>query len=436
MKNFILSLSLLFAAGPLYSQSISILEGGPNVGGYMPECISPDGTYVGGSTLATAMFISEWADNNTFLVTTLYGSSFANYGAEIRSVNNSGLGVGFDDNGAVVVDFANEQYKVIQKVNTSEGIYDAIADAVSEDGSVISGVVVGAGWFADASVWIDGELQYLPLPAFSEVGFQYEGSRAAYMSSDASVIVGFLVDGLNTRPMVVWHRQDDGSYICDPVCKNYFEPGTGDNLYRRFSPLALSPDGSKVAMMLQVNSGTSDSSSENLLGIYNVSDGTVEPVYIDGKHGIPAGSLCEVYDHGISDDGTVVGWYYNMFEDRLAFIMYPDEMQPMPLSRAFPELEKLAEYDEIGEHALSGISADARYICGMGVVEDPSFGYIYEGYVLDTQGSPESGVGEIMMAPTETEKRYFSIDGKEVASPVNGITIVRNPDGSTSKIIR
>ena len=406
--TLIISALLLYMASP--AATLHILDG-IEIGGYMPECISPDGTYIGGSTQPMAMFVGEWQNNDIFLVTTSEGSAFENYGAEIISVNNSGIGVGFDDNGAVMVDLKTRSYSIIERTNPGKDIYDAIADAITEDGATIAGMVEGANLEPSPVYWENGKLNYLPVPSDEELGFKTAGSRARFMSQDGSVIVGTMVDRFSTRPMVIWNRQADGSYLCNPVCAKYFGD---DNEFVWFEPKGLSPDGSKVAMQLMyATEGPEAPLFEKMfLGIYDVTTDNLTVIKPDGENGIEFGQTLNMFSHCISNNGTVVGWIVTDMADRLAFIKPAGESQPKLLSEVYPEVDKLLEYDEIGEHALSGISADGRYICGMGVNADYEIA-IYEGYVLDT-GAADAGIENIVQQPEDGTYRVYNLQGVKV----------------------
>ena len=412
MRKLYISAAALLAAVSLNAASLHIIEGDIDVGGYMPECISPSGKYVAGSTQPMAMFMAEWAIDDIFLVTVNDGSSFENFGAELRSVNDSGIAVGFDDNGAVMVDLTTREYKLLQPVNYSENIYDAIADAVTQDGEIVSGAVVDSHWAPTACYWENGERNTLPTPSESELGFKAEGSRALLMDSRGDVIVGYMVDRFNTHPMIIWKRGADGSYTCDPVCTKWFGD---DKEFVWFEPKALSPDGKKVAMQLMYATESIDDPlfEKIFIGIYDIESEELTVVKPNGENGIEFGQTLNMFNHAISNNGFMVGWVLTDYGDRLAFIMDPKDLQPKLLSEVFPEIEKLLEYDSIGEHALSGISADGRYICGMGV--KISGGIVaYEGYVLDTE-NPDAGVS-MVKGDANGNDFVYNLNGLKIAN--------------------
>lgn len=434
MKRFLLiSVGLIFCIG-LNAQTITVLEDGEVFGGFMPQTISPNGMYVGGSSYAGMMFISNWADNNNMVVDESYGSIYENYGSEIRGISDNGIGVGFDDRGAVIVDIDNDSYKILMDIEPSKGVNDVLASSITADGSLIVGSVIDSNYNPVPVYWENEVLNYLPLPEGVDLGFNPEGYSAQQVTSDGSIIMGYAVDNFSTYPLVLWLRQEDGSYLCDPVFKDYFEGGKGTKEFLRFRGLSINRCGSSIIMKVQYNSEDPEYMGVNFLALYTIADKKLEIIKVDGEHGIEPDVDFDVWFDGISDNNTVVGWYISSDGGRYPFIMYGDELQPTKLSLAFPDLEKLQVYDESQEHALSGISADGRYICGMGVdYSDYYHTYIYEGYVIDTQ-SDDAGVSSVNLGAQRPDA-YYGIDGQRRTRLSKGVNIVRYPDGKTKKVL-
>lgn len=421
-------LSLAMSASLMADEySLTVIDGGARYGGFMPECVSPNGKYAGGSTFIQAMFMSEWQEQDTYVVT---DNAFADMGAEIRSITDSGLGVGFDDEGALTFDFVQKKITYLTKIDGVK-IRDAVADAVNADGTLITGYV-SSNASAAAVYWEDGELKYLPVPSATEAGFVFDGSRAMLVSEDATVIVGYLIDKLATYPMVIWHRQADGSYKCDPVCNQYFgEPGTTKE-FLRFNPMSLSPDGRTVLMKVTYN--TEEDSNLAHLAYYDIASGNLTVSVNSGEYGVdPTANLFSML-HGLSNGGTSVG-YYVYDGGRSSFIMYADDMQPRRLSMEYP-LEEFDFFEENGENVVSGISADGRYISGMGTEYSYEFmSYYYVGYVFDRgESDPDTAVGKIE-SDGGAVSGIYTVDGIKVERPVKGLNIVRSSDGTSRKIL-
>lgn len=434
MKRILfLSFGALCTLG-LHSQTITILDEGAIYGGMMPQTISPNGKYVGGSTLAGMMFISEWADHNSLVIDESFGSIYDDFGGEIRGISDSGIGVGFDDAGAVIVDLPQQSYNLLERTRPSNGIKDVLANSITPDAKIIVGDIIGEGYNSKPVYWENSELHYLPLPDHTDFGFVPEGYSAQQITDDGSIIMGHAIDNFSTFPMVLWYRQEDGSYICDPVFKGYFEGGYGENEFLRFKGMSINGNGTSIIMKVQYNTTDPKLMGVNLLAMYSVKEKSLDVIHIDGEHGIPEGTDCDVWFNGISNNNTVVGWYRLTNGERYPFIMYPEELQPMKLSDAFPSLEKLKVFDESEEHALSGISADGRYLCGMGVdYSDVYSTYIYVGYVIDTKGD-DAGVSSIGNESFGKEK-YYGIDGLRYNELRKGLNILRYPDGTSKKVL-
>lgn len=435
MKKIILSAACAIIATGAFSQKITVLEEGAPFGGMMPQCISPNGMYVGGSTFAGMMFMEAWENHNYIIVDGSYGSQFENYGSEIRGISNDGTGIGFDDRGAVMVNLPSNSYELLQPIDTSKGIYDVLANSITADGSLVVGSVVNSSYSQAPVYWENGKLNYLPVPTDIDFGFIPDGFSAQQVTADGSIIMGYAIDNFATYPMVLWYRQQDGSYECDPVFYKYFEGGAGANEFLRFNGMSMSRNGAYIIMKVQYNTEDPALKGVNLLAMYTVADKSLKIIHIDGEHGIEPGTDCTVWFNGISDGGTVVGWITpSETGARYPFIMYADELQPILLSDAFPEIEELKVYDESESHSLSGISTNGRYICGMGMQYYPMYDmYYFVGYVLDTM-KEDAGVSSIF----DEDKRvtgYFGIDGLQKNELGNGINIIRYSDGTSRKVI-
>lgn len=412
------SLALIALGGIMSAnaQSITTLDAGARFGGYMPQAISPNGQYVGGSTFVWAMFLSEWQTGKDYVfLQGLSPSNYENYGAEIRAINDQGIGVGYDDNGGVMVNIKDGEYNLFQPIGKN-GVGDALVNGITADGTIIVGAAANMSLYYTAAYWENGTLKYLPIPSDTELGFRTWGSRALCVSNDGSVIVGCVVPDMPTNPMVMWTRQEDGSYVCNPICIEYFNPDLSKE-FVWFEPLAMNHNGTKVAMKLMyaVTDRTSPFFETMLLGVYDIATNKVRVVIPDGNHGYTLNSSFDMFLDGISDDGTCVGWGISSIGDRLAFIMYPDEMQPILLSKAFPTVTELVEFDNNGDNLVSGISADGRYICGMYWSNDRG---VEVGYVLDTQDN--AGV-EGILDDAVKDKSVYNLQGVKVADSLEGL---------------
>lgn len=442
------ALSLFLALGMTAradEPDLTILEGGIYYGGFMPECVSANGKYVCGSTFASFGFVSEWAQQYIKVMMPDDGAEIEDGGCDLPFINNQGVAIGFDDAGTI-------------KINTETGEIEripmnGIPDCMTQDGRIIVGLnfrKVYSDYQQEhnidyqAAYWEDGILHFLPVPTEQELGYYILGSRARYISGDGSVIMGCLVDRLYTNPLVLWFRQPDGSYKLDPVCMKYFSDIKYNEGYYReyvnFQGVAMNQNGTKIAMILRKAPEYQKPATNNpkLLGIYDVQTGDIQTFEVDGNHGILPETVFEVYFNGISNEGTIVGSYENLQTGGIsAFILPAGETQPRNLADEYPEISQFADFEDEGTNKVSGISADGRYITGMGWTVDRIYdmGY-YVGYVLD-RGESESvydAVEKIESAPNGM-KAYYSVSGQKLNGPVKGIYIERDTDGSVRKIV-
>lgn len=417
--------------------SMTIIENGIFYGGFMPLDISGDGRLVCGSTYVGAVFISDWQKQDTRTP----GTSLENQtmvGGELRSITNSGLAVGF----GMTVDFETEKIGRLRLADMSQNVKGGLVDAVTEDGRIFCGLA----YIQDdpryyAAYWEDEECHLLPTPTADETGWPIYGSRARFISDDGNIIAGYMVDRLSTFPFIYWTRKDDGSYEMHPVFQDYFcDIRDNDKTYVRFCPYAMSPNGRWVVLLTKYSDPTGVFSTNSTIALYDIPTGKITPVPVDGNHNIPVDAFLQVWDHGVANDGTIVGWFEHL-KGRSPFIVYPDELQPRLLADVFDTFGPLADYEDIGDNAVSCITPDGRYIagCAWTISRQYDIGF-YEGYVIDTGRSAmdEGGSAEdsgVAAIAAEGEPAYFDIAGHRLARPLEkGITIVRRPDGSSSKI--
>ena len=101
----------------------------------------------------------------------------------------------------------------------------------------------------------------------------------------------------------------------------------------------------------------------------------------------------EVYGFGVSDDGTMVGFYGGAYRPRVGFLWKAGESDIQRLATAFPGATRLADYDEGFFNTPCAISADGRYIAGFAHIspEDLNEDEYYVSWVLDTQDPDAAG---------------------------------------------
>ena len=434
---FLFSLSAsLKAAEP----TLHILEGGIPYTGFMPLDISSNGKYICGSTFLGPIFVADWQKGEIRTPGTSIEEQKAISG-ELRSITDSGFCVGLGP----TYDWATDALGYTRTADITQRIRGGLTDAISNDGSIITGLAyIQDDPLYYAAYWENGNAHLLPVPTEEETGWRIYGSRARFISDDGNIIAGYMTDRLSTFPLIYWTRTDDGSYEMHPVFLDYFcDSKVHDKPYFRFSPQAMSPDGQWIALSTMESTTTGYFTEPNILALYHIPTGEMKKIAIDGNHGIPRDIIrLQVWDHGIANDGTIVGW----FEDRggrFPFIVFPEELVARAFTDAFPTIDNFFAYDEIGDDAVSCISANGRYVggCAWILSEEYDMGY-YEAYVLDTgrnispddDEAEKSGVSDILPDP-DAAPEYYDIAGHRLNAPVRGINIVRMSDGTTRKVI-
>jgi len=285
--------------------------------GLMAEAMSANHKYVVGTTPEYVPFVWN-VETNTL-------SSFQVNGG-LHGVNNAGVAVGAtneENSQAIIV--KNGELSYLQAPETAFG---SSAWAVSEDGEVAVGYYFDANYKTQPCYWdATGNYHNLPVPTENEVGFEVDGAAARWMSADGSVVLGYLVDNFGTWPLTLWRRQG-GEYVCDPICKDYFEDD-----YQKGKPymvfgsngnaMAISANGKWIAFSVQAE--------------YDPFNWDVEPDPAKGaRMNLDTKKMELVEDvfimSAISNNGTVLAYDEGTPTDRNGFIWLPGETQAKNLA--------------------------------------------------------------------------------------------------------
>lgn len=434
-------------------------------GGCQVSGMSRNGKYIIGSTYVAGGFVYD-VERDTLLLTNASGVS---------------------DDGVAVAGLTLRNLKTgkTSSLEYPRGNYGFLmTTGISADGRVVTGTG-GPSWYEIKPLcWVDGKFQQLPFPDTATVGtFKVNGCRAEGVSDDGSVIWGYFIANPNTNPLIVWERQEDGSYEYVDTWSDLYEPQfgyvydydreeydfvRGPNPYVRMQPYAMSGDGKLILIRTQEN-WEGPNLPDAKIGIFHVDTRTMElaPWSKDDV----VGQAGDFDSRGIANDGTVVGIaFMSTLSDAVPFIMFPGE-HPRYLNDVFPQFDRLWYYEDnsyLGlPYLLTVISEDARYIAGYstdvitytqegGSTDD--FGFW--GYVIDLKaenvtvpgegedpgdepgeepenpgGGEEDGIDDIL-ADKDGSLQYFTLEGIKVVKPEKGqLYIVRNSSGKTAKII-
>lgn len=436
----IFTIGLAVALGvSAYAQGLKILCPGSDINDSMMnqlygEAISADGKYVCGAvSFGDGIFV---ADAFTGEVKFVYPDTNDN-GCELRGVSNDGLCIGYAING-ITYSFDTAE---VTRLETPKGSRGTIGEGVTNDGSLFVGSILEGGTVA-AYLKNGGEWTKLPLPAEEDILRVFpkvpETSAAKRVSGDGKVILGYL--GEFGVPCV-WTLNDNGEYVADLFPVRFLKLSADDinNDERPLSGisaqfLSLSNNGRYAAMVGSVSRNGND--YENVAVVYDIQEKTLK-VYSEIQEVDDANS--GLYPSAISDDGTFIGTVGQMvFGSYGSFIMKPGETQAEMFMNVFPEFnERYGLSDILGFNVPTGISADSRYIlCYTFYADDyndvNSPAYI-ETYIIDR--GEDVGVDQMASANCNSQAIY-SIDGRSLRELTKGINIIRNADGSVTKILK
>lgn len=360
-----------------------------------------------GSTGALGMFVLDIETGDAAVA-----DAYDYYGADMRAVTNDGVSIGYNGPGLT---FSIDGTTV--ELEIPDGCTETIPRDATEDLSIIVGnYVLSSGWYTQACIWRNGIIEELPVPTSEEVGFNVSGSSAMAISEDGSVIMGYLQDDLSTYPLVVWYMQEDGSYVCDPICENYFSKwGEGEGRpYSNFNGTGLSRNGRYVAITVS----TVDEVTTRVAR-YDLTTGELTEYETDNS--------IEEYatSSAISDNGTMIGYMVTgsyVWQVRSGIIWSLDDESPVLIADKYPTLEDMTLFDSIGFNTPCDITPDGRYITGFGMDSD----YNYRSYVIDlgssdaTDSGDEEGEGSSINTVSASEPTVTSANGTIYINGVDG----------------
>lgn len=430
MKKLI-SIALLSAATTVaFAQSAIQITSKEDLvmGGQQPMAISDNGKFIVGASSLQLPFIYSVEEGTTRYFTLEDGVATSEQGSpNFLCVDNNGNAYGFDAMGAVIANYKGS-YKVFDPISSTVKYLDP--QDVTPDGSVIVGKVSDASFNGRPCIWVNEKRIQLTYPDEKELGYNRKvyGAEALFVSEDGSVIVGVL-QLLPTYPLIVWYRQEDGSYKYDvSLTKKYFEQyeeiiwdenqiptgfKRGPNPYIWFQPYALSGDGKNVAMYLQKNSDT-EFDPPRQAGYLNLVTGEVTDVPLDDSD-LLAEAGWEFSITGISNDLTIVGHAGNLNDNYKPFIIYHDKLKVENLATVYSSLPLIQEYTEIVNDdpfywwwPVMGITPDGKYIIGYFTDLEE-----YLGYLITTTNAEDNAVGSIEAESSE-DAPVYNLNGIKV----------------------
>lgn len=466
MKRSILT-GLLVAAVTLGASAFEVYQvTNPSIlssyGGLQIFKISRNGRYVVGTTYTQypAIIDVESPDYEYKFFGPDQGAKVADgdESSQLVGVSDNGVAVGTDANGAIMADMEGH-FTVIQP-QTTKYVLCGMTD-INADGTIAVGY--RGGWYDNQPfVYENGVITPLPVPTDIEVGtFKVLGCRPLAISGDGSVIVGYFLSSPAKAPMILWKRQENGTYEYVDVWSKYYEPvhglvaikneQTGDYDYRLekgpnpwcwFEPASLTPDGSTVAMYVQ-NNESNDQTPPTQVAYFDTETLELQVVPLSEIPLFRENAYTYMLN-SIADDKTIAGIAGSLNMGTTPYV-YKYGESPKYLNDVYKDDKLLLEFEDWSYIGLPyfaiGISADANRIAGYGTVEyQYSATYsdaAFEGYIIDNAKNLELNAVEAIPAAAASEgvDEYYTIDGVKVDRPDKGIYIVRSSDGSSRKVV-
>lgn len=328
--------------------------------------------------------------------------------------NNEGLAVGSDGDFALAISPEGQRIELYREegeiVHADWGDYstgDAGSEAwaVSADGKTIAGFYFKSDYTTMACLWdaTTGLRTDLPLPAADELDFEFDGAEARWMTPDAKVIGGFLFDSYSTWPAVVWRLQEDGTYVCDPICKDYYEADYQQGKpYIVFTTKSMSDNGEWLAIDTQEEFDFYDYTKP-------------APAHKAARYNLVTGEL-QVLEQagleptGISNNGSVL--LFSSIEGLVGREGYIWEAGATKTVNLNDELSHVQGMPALGSNTPCVFSADGKRIEGFAMNEDLDF----FSYVVEISALP-NGLEQISSdrQPISTD-RTFNLQGQRVRS--------------------
>lgn len=366
------------------------------------------------------------------------------YSSELRNVDTFGNAIGFIDDDGVLFSFDTEN---VSRLNVPQGYRFVLGEGLSNDGSVMIGELANQSFDTMAAFSVGGkDWAPLPNPSDAELGNLKEtisnSSAAKYVSSDGKVILGHL--GGFTYP-IVWKMNDEGVYIPDFFPARFVKAVEADRnddskpLYAISAFYTCMSHSGKYVGAVGLIADETNTETRIVPVIYNTEDKTLK-IYAEMQAIDEMG--IGLYPRAIADDGTFIGTISEPSTPNGnlgAFIMKAGQEQAEMFVEAFPAFnDKLGESDLVGQNIPTDISADGNYILGYTYYSDDYDIYsdapaYFITYVLSLD---DSGVDQVASSASDAPAAIYSIDGRSLCRMQKGLNIVRNPDGSVSRILK
>lgn len=323
----------------------------------MAQSMSANHNFVVGQTVGYMPFFWDAANGDVAEFTTPGG---------LYAVNNQGVAVGAQgDVEQFAVRYENGTFT---QLSVPAGSCGSAAWDITDDGQLMFGFYFNSMYQTRPCYWTaDGQLHELPVPTEAEVGFELSGAAVRWASADGSVLLGYLFDNYSTWPAVVWNRQADGSYVCDPICKDYFEDDyEKGKTYMTFGSdmMAISDNGEWIGLVVQAE--------------YDPMNWDVEPAPLQGARFNLKTKKLEIAEDlnavsAIANNGLALGYSGDSPTQRTGYAWLPGETAPKEFGEQYvsDQLEGLVSLSPMA------IAADGKSAAGFAVTAaDELFSFV------------------------------------------------------------
>ena len=389
--------------------------------------ISNNGKYVAGSDSQGRGFIydTENKEMKYFVSPQLGGEDTeSTVDADVRSVTDDGIGVGYLEEVATKFDFATGKYEKI----LDEG---SIANYITSDGKIF-GITYNKAYQQTPIMIVDGKKTELPQSSEAWLGFENGGMGIRGGNADGSVLLGYGQDNYATFPLMIWAlNKDNTTYSVIPVCKKYLDASDfldGPQDFDWFEGAAISSNGKYVAINL--HNKNEELSIE--IARYNVVTDTYENITCP-----ELSADMWYYANAIADDGTIVGYIEDQMSGaRYACIVKAGETEAKRMSEVFPTLTDIVKMDGNECNTPCAITPDGRYIAGFGYVDMDDENLCWGTYYIDTQSSTDGVDNAAADAKASKVVASYGIDGKKTRPAANRLHINKFANGKAVKVVK
>ncbi len=390
--------------------------------------ISDNGKYVGGSDTEGRAFIydTEKGEIKYFVSDNLGSDESGLAEADVRSLTNDGIGVGYIDEVAAKFDFSTGKY---------EKLLDepSIANYITSTGKVF-GLSYDNAYSLSPIIISDNKKTELPQATDAWLGFENGGMAVRGGNADGSVLLGYGQDNYSTYPMIVWAlNKDNTTYSVVPACKKYIDTTfelNGPQEFDTFEGAAISRNGKYVALNIH---GKNDYDKGMVIARYNVETDTYETITCP-----EASADLYYYSDAIADDGTIVGYIEDQASgSRYAMMVKAGETEAKRMSEVFPTLTDIAKMDANESNTPCSITPDGRYIQGFGYVDMDESSLCWGTYYIDTQAGSDGVDNATSEAKSNKVVASYSIDGKKNRpAAANRLHINKLANGKAVKVAK